>query len=72
MLRFVFYLKKRLLFTKKRKSAALRTSSLNSIIELTLYDYKALNDFRIAVVKVVHKVNIAPLISRQISSALPQ
>ena len=41
-----------------------RPSCLNSIIELTLCDCKALNDFRIAVVQVVHKANIAPLVSR--------
>jgi hypothetical protein len=41
-----------------------RPSCLNSIIELTLRDYKALNNFRIAVVKIAHKANIAPLISR--------
>jgi len=31
---------------------------------LTLRDCKALNDFRITVMKVVHKANITPLISR--------
>jgi hypothetical protein len=44
--------------------ARCRPSCLNSVIKLTLCDRKALNDFRIAVVKVVHKANVAPLISR--------
>jgi hypothetical protein len=41
-----------------------KPSYLNSIIELTLCNYKALNDFRIAVIKIVYKANVAPLVSR--------
>jgi hypothetical protein len=55
----VFYLT-----TTTWRLARCSTSSLNSVIELTLCDCKALNDFRITVVQVEHKANIVPLISR--------
>src|SRR5665213_3552327 len=41
-----------------------RPSCLNSVVKLALCDCKALNNFIVAMVEVVHQTNITSLISR--------